>query len=149
MCTVFLFLIVFASIFSLYANAFNPMVSANRNLGFLLRATHKLDGNTIQGDLTPVSNNVLVKVKEALASTAGGIIIPDNAKEKPTDGTVVAVGPGRIHPESGVQMEMAVKVGDNVIYGKFDGSELKYDEKEHQVGQLCFYWYQIVLTLTF
>ena len=96
-------------------------------------AKHKLDGNFIDGDLTPVSNNVLVKVKEAVSATAGGIFIPDNAKEKPTEGTVIAVGPGRIHPETAIQINMAVKVGQNVIYGKYDGSELKYDDITHQL----------------
>jgi len=100
---------------------------------FALKASHKLDGITIEGDLTPLSNNVLIKVKEALAATVGGLYIPDNAKERPTEGKVIAAGQGRIHPETGVQLDMAVKVGDGVLYGKYDGTELKYDDVNHQM----------------
>jgi chaperonin GroES len=76
---------------------------------------------------------VLICVKEAASETVGGIYIPDNAKERPTEGQVVAAGPGRIHPETGLQLDMAVKVGDSVIYGKYDGSELKYNDVNHQL----------------
>lgn len=96
-------------------------------------ATNRLDGIDINGDLLPLSNNVFVKVKEALSETKGGLFIPDNAKERPTDGMVVAVGPGRIHPETGVLMTMAVEVGDNVIYGKYDGTEMKYNDLNYQL----------------
>jgi chaperonin GroES len=94
---------------------------------------NKLDGIVIQGDLTPLSNNLLVKVKEAAVSTSGGLYIPDNAKERPTEGIVVAAGPGRIHPETGIQLNIAVKPGEGVIYGKYDGTELKYNEVNHQM----------------
>jgi len=98
-----------------------------------LKASHKLDAITIEGDLIPISNNVLIKVKEALAATVGGLYIPDNAKERPTEGKVISAGPGRIHPETGVQLDMAVKIGDGVLYGKYDGTELKYDDANHQM----------------
>lgn len=94
---------------------------------------NKLDGITIDGDLQPVANNLLVKVKEALASTQGGLFIPDNAKERPTEGMVINNGPGRFHPETGVLLDIAVKAGSNVIYGKYDGSELKYNDVAHQL----------------
>jgi chaperonin GroES len=93
----------------------------------------KLDGITIEGDLQPMANNLLIKVKEALAETKGGLFIPDNAKERPTEGTVIAHGPGRIHPETALLLNIAVKTGTNVIYGKYDGSELKYDGEPHQL----------------
>ena len=105
----------------------------NLRQSHLLKATHKLDGITIEGDLQPMANNLLIKVKEALSETKGGLFIPDNAKERPTEGTVIAHGPGRIHPETAIQLEIAVKTGVNVIYGKYDGSELKYDGVEHQL----------------
>ena len=63
-------------------------------------------------------------------ATAGGIYIPDNAKERHTQGQVVAAGPGRIHPETGLLIEIAVNVGESVLYGKYDGTELKYNGKE-------------------
>jgi chaperonin GroES len=72
-------------------------------------------------------------VKEAAASTSGGIFIPDSAKERATEGTVVAAGPGRINLETGAKLEMALKIGDGVIYGKYDGTELKYNEVAHQM----------------
>ena len=96
-------------------------------------SANKLDGLTIEGELLPVANNLLVKVKEALASTQGGLFIPDNAKERPTEGLVINNGPGRYHPETGVLLEIAVKTGSNVIYGKYDGSELKYNDQPHQL----------------
>eukprot|EP01035_Chromulina_nebulosa_P017120 gene17120-22634_t len=80
-----------------------------------------------------MSNNLLVKVKEIAGSTSGGIYIPDNAKERPTEGSIIAAGPGRVHPETGYQLDIAVKVGDSVLYGKYDGSELKYNDADHQL----------------
>ena len=125
---VFLVLIVLtATVVSGFRAAFK-----SRATGALF-AKHKLDGISIDGDLVPLSNNVLVRVKEAATATQGGIFIPDNAKEKPTEGTVIATGPGRIHPDTAIKMDMAVNVGDSVIYGKYDGSELKYDDVTHQL----------------
>ena len=74
--------------------------------------------------ITPLSDRVLIKVSEAETKTASGIIIPDNAQEKPQKGTVVAAGRGtKDNP-------ITVKVGDTVLYGKFSGTELKYDGEE-------------------
>jgi len=92
-----------------------------------------MDGLSIDGDIIPLSNNLLIKVKDVASSTQGGLFIPDNAKERPTEGTVIAAGPGRIHPETGIQLSIAVKVGSNVIYGKYDGTELKYNGFNHQM----------------
>lgn len=92
-----------------------------------------MDGLSIDGDIVPLSNNLLIKVKDVASSTQGGLFIPDNAKERPTEGTVMAAGPGRIHPETGIQLSIAVKVGSNVIYGKYDGTELKYNGVNHQM----------------
>ena len=94
---------------------------------------NKLDNMSIEGDLIPCANNCLVKVKEAAVSTAGGLYIPDNAKERPTEGVCVAAGPGRVHPETAVLIDMGVKVGDGVLYGKYDGTELKYNDLNHQL----------------
>lgn len=62
---------------------------------------NKIDNIQIDGDLTPLSNNLLVRVKEVASQSQGGLFIPDNAKERPTEGTVIAAGPGRQHPETG------------------------------------------------
>lgn len=73
--------------------------------------------------LTPLHDRVLVKPAEAEEVTKGGIIIPDTAKEKPMQGTIVAVGAGK-QTEDGKVTALAVKVGDKVLYGKYAGTEI-------------------------
>ena len=89
-----------------------------------LTGAHSLQGKPIDGPLEPLSNFVLVKVREAAAQTLGGVVLPDQAKEKPTEGTVVACGPGKVHLDTGVKIDMPMSVGDRVLYGKFDGSKV-------------------------
>ena len=74
--------------------------------------------------IRPLHDRVLVKPLEAEQKTAGGIIIPDTAKEKPMEGKVVAVGPGA-RGEDGKQYALDVKKGDRVLYGKWSGTEVK------------------------
>lgn len=74
--------------------------------------------------LRPLSDRVLVKPLESETKTAGGIIIPDSAQEKPQEGTVVAVGPGK-KSDDGSVTPMDVKKGDRVLYGKWSGTEVK------------------------
>ncbi|MGQ9797769.1 MAG: co-chaperone GroES [Ignavibacterium sp.] len=73
--------------------------------------------------IKPLADRVIIKPAEAEEKTAGGIILPDTAKEKPIEGTVVAVGPGRITDE-GKLIKLEVKVGDRVLYGKYSGTEI-------------------------
>ena len=80
----------------------------------------------------PLNDRVLVKRLEAKEMVRGGIIIPDTAKEKPLEGQVVAVGPGRID-ENGKRVEMSVKAGQKVLVGKYAGTEVKIDEVEHVI----------------
>jgi len=80
----------------------------------------------------PLHDRVLIKVLDSEEKTAGGIIIPDTAKEKPQEGEVVAVGPGAIS-ESGKVSPMDVKVGDVVLFGKWSGTEVKIDGKEYSI----------------
>jgi chaperonin GroES len=94
-------------------------------------AAHTLEGKPISGPLLPLSNFVLVKVREAKEQTLGGIILPDQAKEKPTAGSVVSVGPGKTHQDTNVVIPMPVSVGDGVLYGKYDGSKIDYNGEEH------------------
>ena len=123
-----------AAVVGAYRPPTSRWAGAGRRLGAATRlSANKLDGITIDGDLQPVANNLLIKVKEALSETKGGLFIPDNAKERPTEGTVMAAGPGRVHPETAVQLDIAVQPGVNVIYGKYDGSELKYNDVAHQL----------------
>jgi len=79
--------------------------------------------------LRPLHDRVAVRRIEAEEKTAGGIIIPDTAKEKPQEGEVVAVGPGA-RDETGKLVELSVKAGDRVLFGKWSGSEVKIDGEE-------------------
>lgn len=76
----------------------------------------------------PLHDRVVVEPIEAETKTAGGIIIPDNAKEKPSQGKVLAVGPGA-RDEAGKVQKLDVKAGDTVLYGKWSGTEVKLDGK--------------------
>ncbi len=82
--------------------------------------------------LRPLDDRVVVKPQEAEETTAGGIVLPDTAKEKPQRGTVVAVGPGRLL-DSGKRGELSVSVGDEVIYGKYGGSDIEVDGQEVKI----------------
>lgn len=75
-------------------------------------------------NIRPLQDRVLVKRLDEVTKTAGGIIIPDNAKEKPSEGIVEAVGAGMVTPE-GKTIPMSVKVGDKVLFGKWSGTEIK------------------------
>ena len=78
-------------------------------------------------NIRPLSNRVLVKrLEEEMQKTAGGIIVPDTAKEKPQRGKIVAVGPGRLTDE-GERIKVEVKVGDEILFGKWSGSEITID----------------------
>ncbi|AEM69902.1 MAG: co-chaperone GroES [Allomuricauda sp.] len=76
-------------------------------------------------NIKPLADRVLIEPLQAETKTASGIIIPDNAKEKPQKGTVVAVGPGT------KDEKVTVKVGDTVLYGKYAGTELKFDGTDY------------------
>ena len=77
--------------------------------------------------IKPLADRVLIEPKEAETKTAGGIYIPDTAKEKPQQGTVVAAGPGK------KDEPMEVKVGDQVIYGKYAGTEVSVEDKKYLI----------------
>ena len=80
----------------------------------------------------PLHDRVVVKRIDAEEKSAGGIIIPDTAKEKPSQGEVIAVGPGG-RDESGKLIPIDVKVGDRVLFGKYSGNEIKLDGVEHLI----------------
>jgi chaperonin GroES len=79
--------------------------------------------------IKPLQDRVIVKRMEEEQKTAGGIIIPDSAKEKPQQGKILAVGPGKVL-EGGTRVDMTVKEGDLVLFGKYAGSEVKIDGEE-------------------
>ncbi len=83
-------------------------------------------------NLIPLNDRVLVKRLESEEKTAGGLYIPDTAKEKPSKGEVVAAGPGKV-AEDGKRVAMAVKKGDQVLFNKYAGTEVKLDGVEHLV----------------
>ena len=82
--------------------------------------------------IRPLDDRVVVEPIEAEETTAGGIVLPDTAKEKPQRGTVVAVGPGRLL-DNGQRGELSVAVGDEVIYGKYGGSDIEVNGEEVKI----------------
>jgi chaperonin GroES len=95
--------------------------------------TYTLDGQEIRGPITPLRNFILVKVKDTLTATEGGILLPDQSKERPTEGLVVAAGPGKIHPFTAVRIHNPIKVGMSVLYGKYDGKAIIYNDDSCQM----------------
>ena len=82
--------------------------------------------------IRPLDDRVVVRPDEAEEKTAGGILLPDTAKEKPARGQIVAVGPGKLL-EDGKRAQPSLKVGDKVLYGKYAGSEVKIDGVSHNI----------------
>ena len=83
-------------------------------------------------NLKPLADRVIIKPSEAEEKTKGGIILPDTAKEKPIEGTVVAIGPGKTS-EDGKLVKPEVKVGDKVLYGKYSGTEVTVEGEEYLI----------------
>jgi chaperonin GroES len=83
-------------------------------------------------NIKPLADRVVVKAAAAEEKSTGGIILPDTAQEKPQQGTVVAVGPGKAS-DAGTIITMTVKNGDKVLYGKYSGSEVTHDGKEYLI----------------
>ena len=81
--------------------------------------------------LKPLEDRIVVKASEGEEKTSSGIVIPDTAKEKPQEGSVVAVGPGRF--EDGVRVPLDVAVGDKVIHSKYGGTEVKVEGDEYLI----------------
>lgn len=82
--------------------------------------------------IRPLDDRVVVEPIEAEETTAGGIVLPDSAKEKPQRGTIVAVGPGRLL-DSGDRGGLSVEIGDEVIYGKYGGSDIEVDGSDVKI----------------
>ena len=81
-------------------------------------------------NIKPLEDRVLVQIVEAETTTASGLVIPDSAKEKPQEATVVAVGPGRTN-DKGAVTPVGVNEGDTVVFSKYGGTELKYNGEEY------------------
>jgi chaperonin GroES len=82
--------------------------------------------------IKPLEDRIVVRTLEAETTTASGLVIPDTAKEKPQEGEVLAVGPGRVD-DSGKRIPLDIKVGDKVIYSKYGGTEVKYAGEEYLI----------------
>jgi len=87
---------------------------------------------TTSTKITPLGDRVLVKPLAREETTSSGIVLPDTAKEKPQEGTVVAAGSGRVL-DDGTKVPMEVKAGDKVLYGKYAGTEIKIGDEEHLI----------------
>jgi len=82
-------------------------------------------------NIQPLSDRVVVQAQDAEEQTASGLYIPDTAKEKPQRGVVLAVGPGRV--ENGTKIDLTVKPGDTVLYGKYSGTEVTLDNEDYMI----------------
>ncbi len=82
--------------------------------------------------IKPLQDRVLVKRVEAVEEVRGSIVIPDTAKEKPQEGEIIAVGDGKVL-DNGTKVELTVKVGDRVLFGKYSGSDVTLDDEEYLI----------------
>ena len=91
------------------------------------------EGANVSVSLKPLEDRIIVKSVEAEQTTASGLVIPDTAKEKPQEGEVVAVGPGRFNEDGDERVPMDISVGDRVIYSKYGGTEVKHGGEEYLI----------------
>ena len=87
-------------------------------------------------NIKPLEDRIVVQTLEAEQTTASGLVIPDTAKEKPQEGEVVAIGPGRID-DNGNRVPLDVAVGDRVIFSKYGGTAIKHGGEEHLILSAC------------
>jgi chaperonin GroES len=124
------------------ATAWMPRSTQPTRLTVRPAATYKLDDDIIGGPLEPCQNFILVKLGEQL-TMMGGLFMPDAAQEDATEGAAVAVGPGRLHPDTNYLIPMPVEAGESVLFGQFDGVECDYCEAKHTLIQdtdVIFAW---------
>jgi chaperonin GroES len=88
---------------------------------------------TVSVNLKPLEDRIVIQALEAEQTTASGLVIPDTAKEKPQEGKVVAVGPGRFDESGTKRVPLDVKVGDVIIFSKYGGTEVKYAGQEYLI----------------
>ncbi len=96
--------------------------------------THgKVEVDTVSVNIKPLEDRILVKALDAEQTTASGLVIPDTAKEKPQEGEVLAVGPGRFNEDGDERIPLDISIGDKVIYSKYGGTEVKYSGEEYLI----------------
>ena len=96
------------------------------------RQVEKVEVDIVSVNIKPLEDRIVVKPLDAEQTTASGLVIPDTAKEKPQEGEVLAIGPGRID-DNGNRVPLDVAVGDKVIYSKYGGTEVKYAGEEYLI----------------
>jgi chaperonin GroES len=92
----------------------------------------KVEVDIVSVNIKPLEDRIVVQPLEAEQTTASGLVIPDTAKEKPQEGAVMAIGPGRID-DKGNRVPLDVAVGDKVIYSKYGGTEVKYAGEDYLI----------------
>jgi chaperonin GroES len=90
----------------------------------------KVEVDIVSVNIKPLEDRIVVKPLDAEQTTASGLVIPDTAKEKPQEGEVIAVGPGRFNEDGDERIPMDINIGDKVIYSKYGGTEVKYSGEE-------------------
>lgn len=120
------------------------VLAAESSLSAPTGTSYTLDGEEIRGPITPLRNFILVKVKDTLTATSGGILLPDQSKERPTEGLVIAAGKGKIHPFTGIRIHNPIKEGMSVLYGKYDGKAIVYNDDSCQMirDDDCLLYYE-------
>ena len=98
----------------------------------VFRSHGKVEVDNVSVNIKPLEDRIVVKPLDAEQTTASGLVIPDTAKEKPQEGEVLAIGPGRID-DNGNRVPLDVNVGDKVIYSKYGGTEVKYSGDEYLI----------------
>ena len=106
--------------------------SSPRALQPFVRQVEKVEVDIVSVNIKPLEDRIVVKPLDAEQTTASGLVIPDTAKEKPQEGEVLAIGPGRVD-DNGNRVPLDVKVGDKVIYSKYGGTEVKYDNTDYLI----------------
>jgi chaperonin GroES len=97
------------------------------------QTSHKVEVKTVSVSIKPLEDRILVQQLEAEQTTASGLVIPDTAKEKPQEGNVLAVGPGRFDDEGEHRIPLDISVGDTVIYSKYGGTEVSYNGEDYLI----------------
>ena len=93
----------------------------------------KVEVDDVSVNIKPLEDRILVQTLDAEQTTASGLVIPDTAKEKPQEGEVIAVGPGRWNEDGDERIPLDISVGDKVIYSKYGGTEVKYSGEEYLI----------------
>ena len=110
----------------------NMRLAASVGRGYAIEGEGQIVSTATKVVLKPLEDRIVVQPLEAEQTTASGLVIPDTAKEKPQEGTVLAIGPGRVD-DKGARVPLDVQVGDVVLYSKYGGTEVKYNNEDYLV----------------